>query len=162
MDLGLNVAARNGYAVLAVQGELDLTTAPQLRERLIDLVGQGHQRIVVDLEDATFLDSTGLGVLVGGLKRLRSRNGDLTLVCTQRHLLNVLKVTGLMKVFSLYASVGSAVAHDRPPLMRPVDLDEGTGQTRQAGGTNGVPPDTRKPRASQSDVGRRPRGDGDE
>ena len=108
MDLGLDVAERNKFAVLSVRGEVDVYTAPKFRERLIELVGQGKHHIVVDLEGVDFLDSTGLGVLVGGLKRLRSHNGDLVLVCTQSRILKVFEITGLTKVFSIYDSVDDA------------------------------------------------------
>ena len=110
MDLGLDVTERNGYAILAVRGEVDVYTAPRLRERLVELVSQGKHRIVVDLEGVDFLDSTGLGVLVGGLKRLRSHDGDLSLVCTQQRILKVFEITGLTKVFSIHDSVDDAVA----------------------------------------------------
>ena len=110
MDLGLDVSERDGWAVLAVQGEVDVYTAPRFRERLIELVSQGKHRIVVNLEGVDFLDSTGLGVLVGGLKRLRSHEGDLTLVCTQHRILKVFEITGLTKVFSIHDSVDAAVA----------------------------------------------------
>ena len=110
MELGLDVTERNGYAVLAVFGEVDVYTAPHFRERLIELVSEGKHRIVVDLEGVDFLDSTGLGVLVGGLKRLRSHDGDLLLVCTQSHILKVFEITGLTKVFSIYVTIDDAVA----------------------------------------------------
>ena len=109
MDLGLDVKERNGWAVLSVQGEVDVYTAPQFREQLIELVDQGQRSILVDLEGVEFLDSTGLGVLVGGLKRLRSHDGDLLLVCTQSRILKVFEITGLTKVFSIFDSVDAAV-----------------------------------------------------
>jgi anti-sigma B factor antagonist len=110
MDLGFEVDHRGGYAVLAVRGEVDVYTAPRLRERLIELVSQGSHQVVVDLEGVDFLDSTGLGVLVGGLKRLRSHDGDMILVCTQPRILKVFEITGLTKVFSIHDSVESATA----------------------------------------------------
>ena len=110
MDIGLDVTERNGYSVLAVHGEVDVYTAPRFRERLIELVSEGKYRIVVDLEDVDFLDSTGLGVLVGGLKRLRTHDGDLSLVCTQARILKVFEITGLTKVFAIHESVDAAVA----------------------------------------------------
>jgi anti-sigma B factor antagonist len=110
MDLGLDVVKRNGFAVLAVQGEVDVYTAPQLREKLIQLVDEGERKLIVDLEGVEFLDSTGLGVLVGGLKRVRSNDGDLALICTQRRILKVLEITGLTKVFGIHDSVDAAVS----------------------------------------------------
>jgi anti-sigma B factor antagonist len=111
MDLGLDVDPdRNGLTVLSVRGEVDVYTAPRLREKLVELVSEGKYKIVVDLEGVDFLDSTGLGVLVGGLKRLRSHDGDLTLVCTQHRILKVFEITGLTKVFSIFDSVDAAVA----------------------------------------------------
>ncbi len=108
MDLGLDVIEQNGYTVLSVKGEVDVYTAPRLRERLVELVSEGARKIVVDLEQVEFLDSTGLGVLVGGLKRLRSNDGDLSLVCTQTRILKVFEITGLTKVFSIYNSIEDA------------------------------------------------------
>ena len=110
MDLGLDVSERDGYSVLAVSGEVDVATVPRLREQLHGLVAEGHTRIVVDLDGVDFLDSTGLGVLVGALKRVRSNDGELSLVCTQPRIRKVFEVTGLTKVFSLYDSVDEAVA----------------------------------------------------
>ena len=110
MDLGLEVTERNGYSVLSVRGEVDVYTAPKFRERLIEMVSEGKHQIIVDLEGVDFLDSTGLGVLVGGLKRLRSHNGDLLLVCTQSRILKVFEITGLTKVFSIHDSVEAATA----------------------------------------------------
>ena len=109
MDLGLDVSEQNGFTVLAVRGEVDVYTAPRLREKLVELVTQGKHQIVVDLEGVEFLDSTGLGVLVGGLKRVRSHDGDLALVCTQHRILKVFEITGLTKVFSIHDSVEDAV-----------------------------------------------------
>lgn len=109
MDLGLDVTQRDGWAVLAVSGEVDVATAPRLRERLVGLVSEGRHQIVVDLEGVDFLDSTGLGVLVGALKRVRTHGGDLALVCTQPRVLKVFEITGLTKVFPMHASVDEAV-----------------------------------------------------
>ena len=112
MELGLEVdETRPPYTVLAVKGEVDVYTAPRLREKLVELVSQGKHRIIVNLEGVDFLDSTGLGVLVGGLKRLRSNDGDLGLVCTQSRILKVFEITGLTKVFSIFDSVDAATAN---------------------------------------------------
>ena len=110
MDLGLDVSHQGGWAVLAVSGEVDVATAPRLRERLVDLVTEGNHRLLVDLENVDFLDSTGLGVLVGALKRVRTHDGDLALVCTQPRILKVFEITGLTKVFAIHKSVDEATA----------------------------------------------------
>ena len=109
MELGLEVdESHSPYTVLAVKGEVDVYTAPRLREKLVELASQGKYQIIVDLEGVDFLDSTGLGVLVGGLKRLRSHDGDLGLVCTQNRILKVFEITGLTKVFEIRDSVAAA------------------------------------------------------
>ncbi len=110
MDLDLKVRKEGDHAILEVGGEVDVYTAPKLREKLIELVSDGSYHLVVDLEGVDFLDSTGLGVLVGGLKRLRSHDGELVLVCTKNRILKVFEITGLTKVFSIYDSVDDAVA----------------------------------------------------
>ena len=110
MDLGLNVTQHDRWTVLAVSGEVDVATAPRLREQLVQLVNQGSHHLVVDLDAVDFLDSTGLGVLVGALKRVRMQDGELTLVCTQPRIVKVFDITGLSKVFTLHESVDAAVA----------------------------------------------------
>ncbi len=111
MELGLDVDETHvPYTVLAVTGEVDVYTAPRLREKLVELVSQEKLHVIVDLEGVDFLDSTGLGVLVGGLKRLRSHDGDLGLVCSQPRVLKVFEITGLTKVFDIYDSLDAAVA----------------------------------------------------
>src|SRR5690349_13977072 len=114
MDLGLDVQERDGFAVLAVSGEVDVATVPRLREQLHGLVAQGSNKIIVNLDAVDFLDSTGLGVLVGALKRVRSNDGELYLVCTQPRIRKGFEVTGLTKVFSLFDSVDDAVAQYPP------------------------------------------------
>lgn len=109
MDLGLEVSESGESTVLTVRGEVDVYTAPRLREKLVELVAQRRYHIVVDLEAVDFLDSTGLGVLVGGLKRLRSHDGDMALVCTHHSILKVFEITGLTKVFKIHDSLESAV-----------------------------------------------------
>jgi anti-sigma B factor antagonist len=84
VDLKLGHHARDGVEVIDVQGETDMYTAPRLRELLIDLVSTGSNRLVVNLGKVGFLDSTGLGVLVGGLRRVRACDGSLDLVCRNR------------------------------------------------------------------------------
>jgi anti-sigma B factor antagonist len=113
MDLMLNeYSAAPGRTVIAVSGEIDVYTAPRLRETLVSLVDAGNYRLIVDMEGVEFLDSTGLGVLVGGLKRVRAFDGGIDLVCTQGRILRIFRITGLSKVFNIYDSVEDALASD--------------------------------------------------
>jgi anti-sigma B factor antagonist len=108
MDLSLSTRETAGLCVVDVGGEIDVYTSPKLRERLVALVGEGAHRLVIDLEDVEFIDSTGLGVLVGVLKRIRARDGSMSLVCSQDGLLRVFRITGLENVFTIYASLEEA------------------------------------------------------
>jgi anti-sigma B factor antagonist len=110
VDLTLSTRAEGDRTVVAVGGEIDVYTAPKLREHLIDLVSAGSYHLIIDMESVDFLDSTGLGVLVGGLKRVRSHEGSLHLVCTQDRILKIFRITGLTKVFPIHASVDEALA----------------------------------------------------
>ena len=87
------------------------------------LVDEGHYDLIIDMEQVEFLDSTGLGVLVGGLKRVRTHEGSLRLVCTQERLLKIFRITGLTKVFAIHGSQAEAhgpVSTDRwPRPLRP-------------------------------------------
>ena len=112
MDLSLSTRKVGGHTVVEVGGEVDVYTAPKLRERLVDLVNAGSYDLVVDLDSVEFLDSTGLGVLVGGLKRVRAHDGSMSLVCTQERLLKIFRITGLIKVFPIHADVAAATAEE--------------------------------------------------
>ncbi len=109
MDLRLDHYTKDGLDVLDVGGEIDVYSAPSLREALINLVSEGKYHIVVNMEQVDFLDSTGLGVLVGGLKRVRAHDGSLGLVCQKERILKIFRITGLTKVFTMYNTVDEAV-----------------------------------------------------
>ena len=109
MNLDLETNTRNGTSVVVLRGEIDVYTAPRLRQALIDLVEGGSTDIVVDMDKVDFLDSTGLGVLVGGLKRVKSKEGDLKLVVTQDRIMKIFDITGLSKVFPMFGSVDEAL-----------------------------------------------------
>jgi anti-sigma B factor antagonist len=109
VDLKLDHHTMDGIEIVDVEGEIDVYTAPRLRELLIELVNTGFYQLVVNMEKVEFLDSTGLGVLVGGLKRVRAHDGSLDLVCTQERILKIFRITGLTKVFGIHDTVGEAI-----------------------------------------------------
>jgi len=110
VDLTLATREEDGRAIVAVGGEIDVYTAPKLRDQITELVSSGSYNIVIDLEAVEFLDSTGLGVLVGGLKKVRAHDGSLDLICSQERLLKIFRITGLAKVFVIHDSVDPSVA----------------------------------------------------
>jgi anti-sigma B factor antagonist len=110
VDLTLATQEVDGTTIVSVGGEIDVYTAPKLRDKITELVAAGAHDLVVDLEAVEFLDSTGLGVLVGGLKKVRAHDGSLQLVCTQDRLLKIFRITGLAKVFAIHDSAEAAIA----------------------------------------------------
>ncbi len=109
MDLKIEVEEKDNVMLLKLDGEVDVYTAPKLKSRLVELVDQGKFKIVVDLEQVDFMDSSGLGVLVGGLKRVRSHEGAIALICTQENILKIFRITGLVKVFPIFEDQDQAI-----------------------------------------------------
>jgi anti-sigma B factor antagonist len=105
--------------VISLAGEVDLYTAPEFKQQLIEAINQGARHVVVDFSDTTFIDSTTLGVLVGGVKRLRTNDGQLSLVCSDRNITKIFEITGLDRVFTIYPSrseaLGQISSSSRPP-----------------------------------------------
>lgn len=94
----------SGAPVIELEGEVDVYTAPQLKQQMISLLDAGAKQMVVDLTQVEYLDSTALGVLIGGLKRMRERDGNLSLVCPSPRIRRVFEITGLDKIFDIYNS----------------------------------------------------------
>ena len=110
MELSVTTSQHDDVCVVTVTGEVDVHTAAQLRVALDDEIAAGSTRIVLDLDGVGFLDSTGLGVLVGRLKLVRNHSGWLRIVCSNDRVLRVFRITGLDKVFGIHPSVAEAVA----------------------------------------------------
>ena len=99
--LVLSVSAEGDETTVAATGELDVNTAPELRERLSALIGAGANLIVIDLSGVTFIDSTALSVMVSALKRLRQADGDLELASPTPSVRRVFEITGLTRLFAI-------------------------------------------------------------
>ena len=101
--------------IVAVAGEIDLFTAPEFKQRVMAPIGAGVDRVVVDLMETTFIDSSSLGVLIGAHRRLKSRGGRLLVACDNDAILKTFRVTGLDGVFGLAPSVECALGPEPEP-----------------------------------------------
>ncbi|PRY59501.1 anti-sigma B factor antagonist [Knoellia remsis] len=119
MKLSVTTTERDDVVVVKVAGEVDVYTAPQLRSALEEQIAAGRTKIVVDLGGVGFLDSTGLGVLVGRLKVLRRLDGWLGVVCTDERILRLFSITGLDQVLPVHDTVKAAVAASGDGLPEP-------------------------------------------
>ncbi|WP_298462274.1 STAS domain-containing protein [uncultured Cellulomonas sp.] len=106
----MHSVANDGRAVVHVAGQLDVAGAAPLRRELVRLADADVSDVLVDLTAVTFIDSTGVGVLVGGLKRFRGTGGRLELVVDDARVLRVLRIAGLLRTFTIHASVEQALA----------------------------------------------------
>lgn len=104
-ELGLSLSTVGEYAVISVTGEIDMYTAPKLREAVRQLSAEGRRLVAIDLTPTEFCDSTGLGVLVGARRRLTDAGGALVVVCATPHIRKLLELTGLDKVLDVREAV---------------------------------------------------------
>jgi anti-sigma B factor antagonist len=110
--------------VISVEGELDLSTAPRLKWMLIDSLQAGQSRLVVDLSQTSFMDSTALGVLVA-INRSLQEDAGLAIVCPSATVLRIFELSGMDSVFAIFATLEQALAHAR-------ESAAGTGRSAQA------------------------------
>jgi len=111
VEFAVEQRTEKDVTVVTIRGEIDVFTSPKLREKLLDIIdGDGARHLVVDLSEVTFLDSTGLGVLVGIYHRLRARDGTMSFVGANDRVRRVFHVTQLTKIFVLHPSLEDAIA----------------------------------------------------
>ena len=99
--LSVGVSHSGSWTILSVRGEIDMATCPQLRQEIVAQISAGHTHLVIDLGGVKFIDSTGLGVLIGGLKRTRSQGGDLRVSRVGERLEKMFELTGLGDVLAV-------------------------------------------------------------
>lgn len=108
MELGINTETRGDACTVTLDGEVDVYTAPRLKEELVSAIEGGCANVIVDLEKVGFIDSSGLGVLVSALRRARERDGVVRIVCTRDNILKIFRITGLDKVFPIFSDIAEA------------------------------------------------------
>jgi anti-sigma B factor antagonist len=109
-DLSIHVHKHGETPVFELAGSLDLATAPTVRAALIEAADRGDHRFVVDLNRVEFLDSTGLGALIGAQRRAKEEGGEIRLAVPDGQILRLLRITGLLKIFSVYPTLEDALA----------------------------------------------------
>jgi anti-sigma B factor antagonist len=102
----------DGTHIVAVAGEIDLFTAPEFKQRVSAPIDEGRTRVVVDLTETTFVDSSSLGVLIGAHRRLRRLDGTLVIVCSNDAIVKTFRITGLDGVFTIVGSLDEALNGD--------------------------------------------------
>jgi anti-sigma B factor antagonist len=111
MTFGVKSATISNVAcVIDLAGEVDLYTAPQLKQELLRVIDEGATFVIVDLTETTFIDSTTLGVLLGGVKRVRPLGGSVVLVCSDRNIRKIFEITLLDRVFTIVDTRDEAFA----------------------------------------------------
>lgn len=110
MDLQLHTLSSNDTTIIAVAGEVELHSAAQLRTELLQACDKERPCIVIDLSGVNFMDSSGIGVIVGALKRARERGGTLSLVNPQPRVRRIFEITGLLGALPFFETVDDAVA----------------------------------------------------
>jgi anti-sigma B factor antagonist len=108
MELDVKLDREDDVCVVSLGGEVDVYTSPSFKERLVEAIDGGCKYIVVDLEGVDFIDSSGLGVLVSGLRRVKEVDGWVRIACTRDQVLKVFRITGLDRVFPIHATVSEA------------------------------------------------------
>ncbi|MEH1123909.1 STAS domain-containing protein [Micromonospora sp. CPCC 206061] len=110
MSLTVSTEQRGDVVVVAVGGELDMATAPQLQNQISDLLDKGRSRLVFDLSELSFCDSTGLSVFVRAKNSCDEAGGQVRIAAPQRGVLRILEVSGLVEVLQTYPTVAEAIA----------------------------------------------------
>jgi len=110
MDLKLEVAKEKNYTLITVHGEIDLYNAKELKERVsVAEVSASSPNLILDIKDVDYIDSTGLGILIGIKRRATERNGKLALVLHSDRINKLFEITGLNKIFTITKSVEEAI-----------------------------------------------------
>ncbi|MHB8146556.1 MAG: STAS domain-containing protein [Vulcanimicrobiaceae bacterium] len=110
MDIKVIVREAQGDCnVVELGGEIDVYTSPKVKDAISDLIDRGIYNLVINLENVRYIDSTGLGVLIGGLKRVREHGGSVNLVCTNPQIKKIFDITGLVKIFGIFETEDAAM-----------------------------------------------------
>ena len=109
MDLQINIRSGTDVTIMDLSGEVDAYTSARFREQMVELIENGAVNLIISMDKVEYIDSSGLGALVGGLKRASEREGRIVIVCNNPQVRKVFEITGLERVFPLFAIEEEAV-----------------------------------------------------
>jgi anti-sigma B factor antagonist len=110
MDIKVTIREAPGDCyIVDLSGEIDVYTSPKVKDAMSSLIDKGVYNLIINLEKVRYIDSTGLGVLIGGLKRVREHGGSVNLVCTNPQIKKIFDITGLVKIFGIFENEDSAM-----------------------------------------------------
>jgi anti-sigma B factor antagonist len=112
--IDIQVSSKEDFKVIKPTGDLDVYTVGSLRDAIGEMIEEGSTKVVVDLDGVPFMDSSGLGALMGGVRRLRESGGDLAIACTREQHLKLFTITGFGEGVSIAPTVEEAAAGFRP------------------------------------------------
>ena len=109
VEITLSHRRTDGWDIVEVHGDVDLATAPALRDQLDDLLTNGSRRILVNLEGVSFMDSSGLNAIVAAMRGVREVDGEIAVVCTNETILKILAITGIDRLLTVHPTVERAL-----------------------------------------------------
>lgn len=109
MDINIETSDLGGIKLVTVHGDIDVYSSPKVKDALYEIIDAAAYKIVINLEDIRYIDSTGLGVLIGALKKVKGSEGNITVVCSNPQIKKVFTITGLVKIFGIYPNNDEAV-----------------------------------------------------
>jgi len=110
LDIKVSTSTVENVAeIVSINGEIDVYTSPQVKQVINALIEKGIYNLIINLEQVRYIDSTGLGVLIGALKKVREQNGHIFLVCVDQQIKKVFTITGLIKIFKIFENNDKAI-----------------------------------------------------
>lgn len=104
MEIEIEIKEKNNLKFFNLRGEIDVYTSPKLKEKVVEELEKKVENLVINLQEVSYIDSTGLGILIGALKRMKEREGNLYLIFSSPRLKRIFEITGLNKIFLIYES----------------------------------------------------------
>lgn len=106
----IKVKKESDVSILEIEGEIDVYYSSKLEEKVKNLIAQGERKVIIDMTEVSYMDSSGLGVLVGSLKNLKKSKGDMKIAGANKEIMNVFEITRLNTFFDMYKTVPEALA----------------------------------------------------